>query len=281
MKKTLVTFVFLYISSLLAVFFFQKELIYFPKHKYMSLEQAHLQSSFQEMGVITEDWVSLKGWYAPARNKKATIVFFHGNKDSLITAHTVAKPYIAAEYGFLLVEYRGYSGLPGEPSEEGFYADARAYINKLIASGVAAKDIILFGHSLGSGVATQMAIEYDVAGLMLLAPFSSLEEMAQLRFPFVPAHYLLLDRFDNDQKVSSLHMPLLVAHGTKDTVVPPSQGKKLFARANEPKQFKSFPGFGHSDLFNEFAVAGLDWIQQIRTPPQQEAILPATVSPPQ
>ncbi|MGE0109091.1 MAG: alpha/beta hydrolase [Bdellovibrionales bacterium] len=248
----------------------------------MSLKQAHLQSTFQEIGVTTEDVFSLKGWYAPAKDKKTTIVFFHGNKDSLITAHTVAKPYIAAEYGFLLVEYRGYSGLPGEPSEEGLYADARAYMNKLIASGVAAKDIILFGHSLGSGVATQMAMEYEVAGLMLLAPFSSLEEMAQLRFPFVPAHYLLLDRFDNDKKIPALHMPLLVANGTKDTVVPPSQGKKLFALANEPKRFKSFPGFGHSDLFNDFAVVGLDWIQQIKTPEQpQEAELSATVSPPQ
>jgi pimeloyl-ACP methyl ester carboxylesterase len=131
-------------------------------------------------------------------------VFFHGNGDRLASVAGNSAPYIGAGYGFLLVEYRGYSGMPGSPTEQGLYADARANIRKLMEAGVNEDDIILFGHSLGTGVATQMATEFHVRGLILLAPYLSIPNMAQIRFPLFPAEYITKDRFENFKKISTL-----------------------------------------------------------------------------
>ena len=212
----------------------------------------------------TLDGLDLKGWYAPATTKPFTFVFFHGNGDSLYTASQIADPYIAAGYGFLLTEYRGYSGLPGKPTEAGLYADARAYLYALMAQGVRSQDIILYGHSLGTGVATQMAEEFHVGGLMLLAPYLSIPKMAQVDYPFLPVDLMVLDRFENFKKIGSVHDPVLIVNGTRDQLIPPNQGKQLFDLANEPRQFYSIPGDGHNDLFNDSVPISLDWVSRLR-----------------
>jgi fermentation-respiration switch protein FrsA (DUF1100 family) len=243
---------------------FQRSLLYFPSHSYIPLSQAHANSSFKELAVRTQDGIDLKGWYAPATTKPFTFVFFHGNGDSLYTASEIPDPYVAAGYGFLLAEYRGYSGLPGKPTESGLYSDARAYINALMAQGVKSQDIILFGHSLGTGVATQMAEEFHVGGLVLLAPFLSIPEAAQVHYPFLPARLLVLDRYENFKKIKNVHVPLLIVNGARDQVIPPSQGKQLFDLSNDPRQFHSLPDHGHNDLFDDFAPIGLEWVNRLR-----------------
>lgn len=173
---------------LLAVFYYtQRSLLYFPTHVYRSPAQMGVNRAFLELPVTTADGLNLKAWYAPARTKAFTIVFFHGNGDSLYGAAQVAEPYIEAGYGFLAVEYRGYSGLPGKPTEAGLYNDGRACIQALIAHGVPPRDIILFGHSLGTGVAIQMASESPAGGLILLAPYLSIPSLARIHYPFLPA----------------------------------------------------------------------------------------------
>ena len=137
---------------LVAAFYFtQRSLLYFPTRVYLSPTQAGADQTFRELPVTTSDGLKLKAWYAPATTKNFTIVFFHGNGDSLSGAAQIAEPYIEAGYGFLAVEYRGYSSLPGKPTEADLYNDGRACIHELIATGVDPKHIILFGHSLGSG----------------------------------------------------------------------------------------------------------------------------------
>ena len=137
---------------LIAAFYFtQRSLLYLPTRVYLSPTQAGADQAFRELPFTTSDGLKLKAWYAPATTKNFTIVFFHGNGDSLSGAAQIAEPYIEAGYGFLAVEYRGYSGLPGKPTEAGLYNDGRACIHELIATGVDPKHIILFGHSLGSG----------------------------------------------------------------------------------------------------------------------------------
>jgi hypothetical protein len=160
-----------YLLALIAFFTFQRSLLYFPTHSSVPLSEAGANQVMREFSVKTEDGINLTAWYAPATSKPFTIVFFHGNGDSLAAAAHTADPYIAAGYGFLLTEYRGYSGLPGKPTEAGLYADARAYMRGLIARGVNSEQIVLYGHSLGTGVATRMAEEFHVGGLMLLAPY--------------------------------------------------------------------------------------------------------------
>ncbi|MGA2650459.1 MAG: alpha/beta hydrolase [Terracidiphilus sp.] len=252
----------LYLVFLMIFFVTQRSLLYYPSHTYIALRDAHANPAFREISARTADGIDLKAWYAPATSKRFTIVFFHGNADSLSTAAQIADPYIAAGYGFLLAEYRGYSGLPGKPTEDGLDQDARAYLQGLKALGIAEKDIVLYGHSLGTGVAVQMASEFRVGGLMLLAPYLSIPKMAHVSFPFFPSSLLALDRFDNEKKIGRLHTPLLIVNGSNDEVVPDAQGKKLYSLANEPKEFHSLAGRGHNDSFDDFVPLSLDWLQR-------------------
>jgi uncharacterized protein len=245
---------------LLAIFFFaQRSFLYFPSRLYVPLSEARANPAFQEFAVRTSDGLDLKGWYAPPTTKPFTIVFFHGNGDSLRNAASIADPYIAAGYGFLVTTYRGYSGMPGRPTETGIYNDARAYIQGVVGRGIASENIILFGHSLGAGVAVQMALEFQVRGVMLLAPFLSVPAVASIHFPFFPS-FLVRDRFDNERKISRIHSPLLIATGEQDQVIPSSHGLRLYELANQPKEFHSFPGRDHNDAFDQFAPVSIDWI---------------------
>jgi uncharacterized protein len=253
----------LYSASIVVFFLTQRSLLYYPTHSYTSPHEAHANEALTEIPVRTNDGISLKAWYAPATTKPVTIVFFHGNADSLETAAHIADPYIAAGYGFLVAEYRGYSGLPGRPTESGLYDDARAYIRYLLAHNIESKNIVLFGHSLGTGVAVQMSTEFHFGGLMLLAPYLSIPKIAQTDFPFFPCGWLALDRFNNEKKIEHVHIPLLIVNGTQDRVVPPSHGAKLESLANEPKEFHSFQGRGHNDAFDEFVPLSTHWIERI------------------
>lgn len=253
----------LYLVLLTVFFLAQRSLLYYPSHSYAVLSEAHANEAFKEISVRTQDGINLKAWYAPATTKSFTIIFFHGNADSLRTAAQIADPYIAAGYGFLLTEYRGYSGLSGAPTETGLYNDGRAYMQYLIDRGIGSEDLILYGHSLGTGVAVQMTSEYRVGGLMLLAPYLSIPKIAQVDFPFFPSTYLALDRFDNEKKIKYIHAPLLIVNGSMDQVVPPSHGEELYSLANEPREFHSLPGQGHNDAFDKFATLGLEWIERV------------------
>jgi fermentation-respiration switch protein FrsA (DUF1100 family) len=262
-----------YILLLIGIFLFQRSLLYFPSHHYVTLPDASANRSFAELPVKTVDGLELKAWYAPATTKSFTFVFFHGNGDCLASASEVADPYLAAGYGFLMAEYRGYSGLPGKPSEAGLYADARASIYALMARGVKSENILLFGHSLGTGVAVQMAEEFHVGGVILLAPYTSVATMAQFEYPYLPAKYLVLDRFESDKKMMKIHVPVLIVNGTDDQVIPPSQGRMLYDLANEPKEFHSIPGRNHNDAFNDLAPIALAWTDRLRLANQEANVL--------
>ena len=248
---------------LVAVFYAtQRKFLYFPARSYVPLSAANANPALKEIRVRTADGIELKSWYAAATSQPFTIVFFHGNADSLYGAAPVADPYIAAGYGFLLTEYRGYSGLAGTPTEAGLYDDGRANLNWLLAQGVESRHIILFGQSLGSGVATEMAGEFQVGGLMLLSPYLSIPEVARVHYSFFPVSYLAVDRFENEKKIGKIHVPVLIANGDRDEVIPPSQGRELYSLANQPKEFHSLAGRGHNDSFDEFESLSLDWIRR-------------------
>jgi hypothetical protein len=252
-----------YVGCLVLLFVFQRSLLYYPSHTYVTLRDAGANGALKEFPVRTADGIDLKAWYAPATTKLYTFVFFHGNGDSLYGDSEVGDPYIAAGYGFLIAEYRGYSGLAGKPNEAGLYADGRAYLYGLMAHGVKSENIILFGHSLGTGVAVQLAEEFHVGGVILLAPYRSIPEMAQMDYPMFPVRYMVLDRFENIRKMKNIHVPVLIVNGTLDQVIPPSQGKELYDLANEPREFRSLPGHGHNDLFRDAAPICLDWVSKL------------------
>lgn len=243
--------------------YYQRDYIYHPPRSYVTIQDAGAHELFSELKVNAEDGTPLMGWYAPSAGKKKTIIIFHGNADGLQGISAVANAYIDEGYGVLLAEYRGYSGMPGIPNENRLYADGRAFLAKLIDKSVDLENIVLMGHSLGAGIATQLAREFHPAGLVLLAPFRSVPKMAEILFPYFPTEVLIFDRFSNDEKLSAMSVPLLIIHGDADKVIPLAHGQQLFALANEPKTLQVMEGLGHNNLFDEAYPIITNWVEEL------------------
>ncbi len=237
------------------MFFLQRNLMYIAGSEKPSLEQAGIVG-LEEAVVQTEDDFILYGWYkAPASKDKPTIVWFHGNASTVAITAMRAQPYIKAGYGLLAVEYRGYAGNPGSPTEQGIYKDARAFIDWLKKNGTDENNIVLYGESIGSGPAVQMATEYpSLHALVLESPFTSTVDAAAFHYPFAPVKWLLKDRYENIAKIKNIKAPLIVVYGDKDRIIPHRLGKELFEAAPEPKSLVLIEGGDHNDL-DSFGVS--------------------------
>ena len=262
-QNLLITAGALYIGILAYYTYIQRDMLYHPPATYVSPSQAEASVLYEEFAVKTEDGLPIKGWYAPATRRNQTLIFFHGNADSVSNSAVMMQPYLDAGYGILLAEYRGYSGQAGSPDENGLYRDGRAFISTLFDKGVDMNSVVFMGHSLGTGVAVQMAREFHPMGVVLFAPFLSAPKVAAKMFPYFPTEFLVFDRFANESKVAGIQAPLLILHGDRDKIVPLSQGQKLFDKAQGPKRMEVLSGFGHSDLFDEAAPIVLDWLPTI------------------
>ena len=152
--------------------------------------------------------------------------------------------------GVFLLAYRGYSGSDGSPSEEGLYTDARTALDWLNAHGVADRQIVLYGESLGTGIATKMAAEREMALVVLESPYTSTAEVAALRFPFAPVDWFMKDRYESIAQIALVTEPLLIMHGDADQVIPQEFGRRLFDAANEPKEGFWPRGAGHNSIFD-------------------------------
>ena len=209
----------------------------------------------RELTIETEDALRLVSWYLEPAPGRPVVVYFHGNAGTLADRAFKARLFADAGYGVLLAEYRGYGGNPGKPTEEGLYADARANLAWLAAAGQGAENTVIYGESLGTGVAVQAALELaragtPAAGLVLEAPFSSMAEAAQVHYPWLPAARLTRDRYDSQAKIAEVNAPLLIVHGSDDRVVPQAQGRRLFDRAVEAKRAEWIAGGGHANLYD-------------------------------
>ena len=227
----------------------QKRLMYFPDPiRFVPSEWA--LKELEPLTIKTEDGLTETSWYRPAlASDKFTIVFLQGNAGHLGYRNYKVRPWLDAGYGVLMVGYRGF-GNPGSPSENGLYDDARAAIEALNKQGIPDQAIVVYGESMGTGVATEMATEYNVAALILESPYTSVPDVAASRYPLVPVHLLIHDRYDSLDKIKDVHAPLLLLHGEADQVVPVKFGKQLFAAANEPKQARFVPDAGHNNVYD-------------------------------
>lgn len=259
-----------YAVIVLALYIVQRSLIYFPDNNLPPPSFFGLPD-MEVMDVTTSDGLTLKGWYRePVERGKPVILMFHGNASHIGIRNFKARPFLDSGYGFLLAEYRAYGGNPGRTSEQGFYRDARAYMEWLKTQGVMPEDIVLYGESLGTGIAVQMATEYpDIKALVLETPFTDFVDLGKRLYFFLPVNLMMRDRYDNLSKIAGLKMPLLVLHGTADMVVPYRYGKALFDAAPEPKQMETFPGGGHNDLYGYNADGRiLTFLESLDTQPR-------------
>jgi fermentation-respiration switch protein FrsA (DUF1100 family) len=228
---------------------FERRLIYFPTRE-LDVTPAALGLAHEEMDVRAEDGVRIHGWFLPAKGSRLTLLVCHGNAGNV--SHRLDRALLVqARLGLdvLLFDYRGYGQSEGRPDEEGTYRDGRAAWQWLRARGLGADRIVVFGESLGSGVALQLALEVAPRALVLESPFTSIPDMARAVYPFLPVWPLVRTRYDNLAKIGRLRCPLLVLHGEKDEVVPFAQGRRLFEAAREPKRFYAIPGAGHNDTY--------------------------------
>lgn len=247
-----------YAALVAAMALFQRAMIYHPGRRpaFPAAEEADLLE-MAPVPVRTRDGWLVTGWYAPpsahdARGRpRGTVVFLHGNAGSAADRARKARALMAAGFGLFLVEYRGYGGNPGRPSETGLYNDARAVLTWMVSRGVAIDRVVLYGESLGSGVAVQMALDYPaIAALILEAPFTRLPDLAPPLVPSFIAGLLMADRYDNLAKIGQVAPPLLVIHGEQDVVVPAAMGRALLDAATTEKTGLFLPKAGHNDLWD-------------------------------
>ena len=254
MLRLLALGVVLYLCLLGLLYVMQRSMIYYPN----GVRPDPAASGVPEMTPVTlatADGLSLLAWWRPPVAPDAPVVLYlHGNAGHLGYRGPKVRPYLDRGWGVLLVAWRGYSGNPGRPSEQGLYADGRAGLAFLDAKGIATKRTVLYGESLGSGIAVQLAAERTPGALALEAPFSSLAALAAAHYPIFPVRWLIRDRYDSAAKISAVPAPVLVVHGERDTVVPIRFGRSLLAAAGNPKEGVFLPNAGHNDLYDHGAA---------------------------
>lgn len=247
----------------------QRHLMYFPDTTYFTPAEAGL-SGVAERVLETPDGERVIAWYGKAKPGQPTILYFHGNAGSLETRTERIRKYMARGLGVFMMTYRGFGGSSGRPSEAANVADAMLAYTTLTGSGVDPADIIIYGESLGTGVAVQVASEKRAAGLVLDAPYTSMVDLAALHHPLIPGRWFMTDRYETRQHIGKITAPLLVLHGEKDRIVPIEMGREIFTRAPEPKTLETFPDAGHDDHYKFGSYDALyAWIAALRAESQR------------
>ncbi len=231
-----------------AMYLGQRRLMYFPETLRTAPAAAGLPQA-EEVTLDTADGERIIAWHIAPKGDRPIVIYFHGNAGSLRFRVERYRAITADGTGLLAVSYRGYGGSSGSPTEAGLLADAEAAY-AFARARCAPEQIVLWGESLGSGVATALATKRSVARLVLESPFTSAADVGASVYWFLPVRLLMKDQFRSDRRIGQVRAPILILHGTDDAVVPLAFGERLFALANEPKRLVRFAGGGHIDLDN-------------------------------
>ena len=235
---TLIISFVIYLILLTYIYLFQRNLLYHPSVN--GYQGDKINFDYEEVFIENNEGIKLKAWlHKKDLINKKTILFFHGNAGNLSNRNYKLNELSKFDINFLIVAYRGFSSNKGKPSEKGLYKDAKSALDWLKVKGVKEKNLILYGESLGTAVAVETAQNKNLAGIILESPFTSMIELAQKYYPFLPVKILLKDKYETIKKLPNISSPILILHGKLDTIVPVAMGEKLFELANNPK-FKYF-----------------------------------------
>lgn len=248
----LITALVAYLGLVLLVYLAQSRLIYFPEPgREIVNTPDQIGLAYESVEIATGNNETLHAWYVPApqAKAKATILFFHGNAGNISHRMDYLPMFHRLGYNTLIFDYQGYGQSSGSPSELGTYQDASAawqYLTEV--KNIAPAEIVLFGESLGGAIAAWLAAKENPGLLVLTSAFTSVPDMAEKIYPFLPVR--LIARFDYNTLASlqSITNPVFVAHSPQDELVPFEHGQRLYQAAAEPKQFLELQG-GHNNGF--------------------------------
>ena len=228
-----------YFIIILFVYFYQRNLLYHPsENNYLNDK---ITFNYEEIFIETDKNINLKSWFIKKDlNKFKTILIFHGNAGNLFNRVYKLNELNKLDVNILLISWRGFSGNKGKPTEKNLYHDAEEAVKWLNNQGAISKNIILYGESLGTGVATELGTSNAFGGIILESPFTSIANAAKIYYPYLPVNIILKDRYNSIGKIKNITTPILIMHGKKDNIVPQKMGLELYEKANQPK-FSYFP----------------------------------------
>ncbi len=233
-------------------FLLHRYFVYMPDRRRIAPAEAGL-AGVQEITLKTRDGVILIAWYAQAKGDKPTLLYFTGNGGSAATRASKIARMQASGYGVFILNYRRYGGSGGWPSERNNIADAVAAYDRLLSLGVAREDIVAYGESLGTAVATRLSLQRPVRAVVLEAPFTSVVDVGKLSWGFLPLSLVMVDQYRTIDHIATLRVPLLIVHGARDRVIPVGQARHLYTKARQPKTLAILPRGDHNDLFDRGA----------------------------
>ena len=231
-------------AFIIAYFYIRQDFLTF----YAKPEYNEPMYGLSETKVETEDGETLIAWTQQATEGCPTVLLFHGQWTTLSRHKKHYEAITSNGLGLYALAWRGFSGSTGKPSETGLHLDAATAYKALIEKGLSPDEIVVHGISLGTGPATRLASEQDVAALILEAPYRSTVSVAQERYPYLPISLLAKYSFKSEDWIGDVVEPVLIGHGTADEVIPFQHGRDLFESANDPKTFASFEGVDHISL---------------------------------
>lgn len=244
----------LYIVGAALLYALQRRMMFSPDPTRVSPLALDLPA--REVELQSQGGHRLYSWHLAAKDRQPTILFFHGNGGNVANREIKFRLLNAAGFGVFMLGYRGFGGSEGQPSEVALVKDARLAYDHLLKQGLEPAQIVIYGESIGSSIAVQLAAQVPSAAVILEAPMYSVLSIAEGRYPYVPVRTFLKDKFQTNLYIREINSPLLVIHGTRDEVIPMASGRRLFDLAREPKIFHAIEGGGHNNLY-EFPIVDL------------------------
>lgn len=227
--------------------FLESRSIFFPLNE-LEFTPEDFNLHYDDIYFLTSDNVRINGWFIPSQDANYTLLFFHGNAGNI--SHRLEKIifFNGLKLNVFIIDYRGYGKSRGKPREKGLYTDAQASYEYLVEKyKIDPENIILYGESLGSAVAIDLALKVKVRALILEGAFPSIKDLARSIYPFISL-FLFTNKFDSLGKIKNISVPKLFLHSRDDEIVPFKLAQKFYNKASEPKQLVELRG-GHNSAF--------------------------------